>query len=1287
MRVKISIRALVLIAISLFCARLSMAQEPVVTGQLISGTIRDETTGKPIRNVNVFFDGTMNGTTSDSTGRFTLYSRTNARLPILLSGIGYFSKTVSDYSFGKELLITLKERTYDLDAVTITANDGMSRKDKIRIFKREFLGSSSNAKSCEILNEDDIRLTWSSKTRTLTARGDKPVIIHNKKLGYTLNFLLTEFTHSPTQTAYYGSQYFKEDTSFADPEKVEKARKNAYTGSKMHFIRALWDNKLAENDFAVLRKTKRVPYDSLVVVRDNQKYLHFSEFSPMAVVYGSQFSFLQGSVRDILIDKSGYNHPIGTVWSGVIGMQRAGDLLPFEYSPKDLPRFDYNPKDKPQDMNELPQTISAEINEIISSLDTLRSRMPAEKLYIQFDKPYYSIGDTLRMKAYLFDAAMLKGSDKSGIVYLELANDTNKVFFRRMLPVGYGLGAGNIILNDIPDGSYTLRAYTNLMRNFGEDLIFKKNFYISGNSAQNWLVNSQTVLSKQSGKDNVRLALQFNQLNKKALGLRELELRVLDGKKVFQRDKVQTDVDGKLDVNFNLPEKLSANSLSMIMADPKDASHHIVIPVPVSRDENIDLQFMPEGGNLVAGISSVVGFKAIGEDGYGVAVRGKIYNSRNEEVVSFDSAHKGMGFFELLPAAGEVYAAKISLQDGASKTYPLPGIKSSGTALRVINLKESDSIIVQALLSPGLPGPYYLIAQSRGVICYGAIIRAGSIKKIPKDIFPSGIVKFSLLSADRQALNERIAYIDHKDDLIIAVSPASALPGTRDSIALTIDVKDHDGNPVEGSFSLAVTDDSQVKTDSLAGNILTSLLLTSDLKGVVEEPAYYFRDEHKAWMDLDNLMLTQGWIVYAPIAIGGKDVFNPPVPEFAAEPELIVRGRISNLFNKGVPATRIQFFSLKPLSIRSGFSDTDGLFSFGDLPMADSLGFFLQTKNKNGRNSTLGIEVNEFKPPVLQASKQRFIPWYVNSDTTMLRQISTHAVQQEMMAPKGANLLENVVITGKKIIKESKNLNGPGESDQALNEKDLAGEPKRTLLDLFKEKIKGFNMLMWPTSNPPPIGLNKGKTFGVAFAKKLSYTIDGKEIHLVIDGVDVEQFYVPVPKPGLELNGEYMHDRNIALDFDRKNFIETFLTNILAEDVKGVEVMYNPKYNGRYNSTFGGEYLMSLSMISTDFTYVEVTTRSGNGAYMKTIPGTYLYKPMPYVNSAVFYRPKYTTKTNPMPDFRSTIHWEPDIVTDKEGKATVSFYAADRPGTYSVILEGSDMKGSVGRKMGTITIR
>jgi len=487
----------------------------------------------------------------------------------------------------------------------------------------------------------------------------------------------------------------------------------------------------------------------------------------------------------------------------------------------------------------------AGINDIISSIDTLRNRVPVEKLYMQFDKPYYTTGDTLWFKAYLLDAAYLKSSMRSGLLYIELANDTGKVLDRRMISLSYGLGRGNIALNkeDIPEGSYTLRAYTNWMRNFGEDYVFKKNFYIGSPAEQSWLINSaiqhsqNPAESNKASKDSIRLALQFHLPNKQALGLRPMQLRMMDGKKTLFRSQVQTSVDGKIDINFMFPEKADAKNITLVAEDlgKEQGNKKIPIPILINRPENLDLQFMPEGGSLVAGLPARIGFKAIAEDGKGVEVTGKVYSSSSsreslrdsEEVAVFASLHKGMGSYELRPKVGESYTAKVNLPDGTTKSYPLPAVKSSGTVLRINNTKESDSLEVGVSISPDLltatatvpkglllGATYYLIGQSRGVICYAARITLNSkesLRKIPKSAFPTGIARFTLLTTDRQPLNERIVYIDREDQLRITVNPHKESYGERDSIALAIEVKDKEGNPVRGSFSLAVTDDSQVK--------------------------------------------------------------------------------------------------------------------------------------------------------------------------------------------------------------------------------------------------------------------------------------------------------------------------------------------------------------------------------------------------------------------------------------------------------------------------------------------
>jgi len=916
------------------------------------------------------------------------------------------------------------------------------------------------------------------------------------------------------------------------------------------------------------------------------------------------------------------------------------------------------------------------IADIVASIDTLRNRIPAEKLYIQFDKPYYSTGDTIWFKAYLFDAAFLTASQKSGIVYIELANDTNKVLLQRMLPVKFGLGIGNIVLNkeDIPEGSYTLRAYTNLMRNFGEDLVYKKSFYVSSSTGQNWLVHSNTILSKESGKDNLRLALQFNQFDKKALGMYQMDIRVLEGKKVLFRDKVQTDVDGLLDVNFNLPEKADGKNISIVAEDPGVlTSRKINIPIPVNRPENTDLQFMPEGGNLVAGISSQVGFKAIGEDGKGIEMNGKVYSgSGSQEVAVFNSAHKGMGAFELMPKAGENYTARVILSDGTTKNYALPLVKNSGTAIRINNPKESDSLEVSISISPDLltvpkgllvgatatssppatstsfspaTSTYYLIGQSRGVICYGSVIRFNgniNIRKVAKSLFPTGIARFTLFSTDRQPLNERMIYIDHHDNLNIAITPDKASYKTRDSIALTIKVSDKNGGPIQGSFSLAVTDDNQVRTDSLSNNILTTLLLTSGLKGTIEDPGQYLQTTDQAWANLDNLLLTQGWTGYE-----WKDIFNPPsVPQYAAEPEFMVHGRVSNVFNKSLAGTPIQLFSSRPGFFMNTLTDKDGSFIFSRFPAADSIRFFIQAKNKKDKSFNVGVDVEEFKAPVFKSDDQSPIPWYVNSDTTLLRYIRTAAVQrEEEFKLQGRNMLNEVTITAKKIIKGSKNLNGAGNADITLEQKDM---DKAKTISLFELLEKRF------------IGLRERDGYSAEGDRTSSYLLFDRIVKLIIDGVLID-----------DQMGQY-----IGLNMD-------YLT---AEDIQGIELMTSYKYKIPY---FQMDINKPLFATPDDYVYFEVTTWSGHGAYLKKTPGTYLYKPMPFVGTKQFYRPKYNVKTAiaKSTDLRSTIHWEPNIITDKDGKAIISFYSADRPGTYTIITEGSDMNGNLGSKINSIFIK
>lgn len=883
----------------------------------------------------------------------------------------------------------------------------------------------------------------------------------------------------------------------------------------------------------------------------------------------------------------------------------------------------------------------AGLRQLVATLDTFQQKMPAEKVLLHLDKPYYATGDTIWLKAYLFDAATLSASRTSGLLYIELENDSSTVLQRFMLPVISGLTWGNIALPKatLAEGSYTIRAYTNWMRNLGTAAAFTQRFYVSGTGAK-LMVNSDLKKDQANGKEVFHLGLQLSDFNKQPLVLKDLQVKVLEGDRTLYKENLQTSENGWLRLNFTLPEKVTKPISLLAESNPKEEDKvHLHIPLILNLPKQIDLQFMPEGGNLVSGLATKIGFKAIGEDGNSVPVEGQILDGKQQVVATFKSVHNGMAFFNLIPEVGENYTARLTLPEGAAKTYPLPDIKSSGMVLRVNNIKSDDSLevwIKTTLDLEKIPMAYYLIGQARGVVCYASVAAFKNKMfrvRIAKELFPTGIVRFTLLSATRQPINERVVFIDHHDGLKVNTVPDKKAYYLRDSIALTFTVKDNAGQPVNGSFSMAVTDDSQVNTDKFHQNsIWTDLLLTSDLKGTVEGPDDYANEDPLTWQYLDNLMLTQGWVAYS-----WKEIFTPPeMPEFPAQDEFKITGKVVNTLGKPMNAASVLLLSKKPFFMMDALSDADGRFVFKGFTDLDTTAFRIQARNKRGKSFGIGLEVDKFFPPAFAAHQSRLSPWYLNSDSTLLNYMrNAEILQKNEELPLSGHLLKEVQITARKIVKNSFNLNKPGNADQVLNEVDMKESGNLTLLQILDQKVTGFR-----------IGHKKGLPV---------FMINEVEVLLSIDG-------------------QLIRGGEIDMGFES---LKDKLNDFSAEALLGVEVMYSNAYRRSY-LVYNGLNRMPGSSEDDDYAFLEITTTSGVGWYTKKVPGVDTYRPLPISRPIKFYRPRYTIKNRDVkqPDLRSTIHWEPNIVTDKTGKATVSFYAADHPGTYTVIFKGSNMQGN-----------
>ena len=925
-----------------------------------------------------------------------------------------------------------------------------------------------------------------------------------------------------------------------------------------------------------------------------------------------------------------------------------------------------------------------------TALDSLRKRLPVEKVYLHTDKPFYNIGDTLWFKGYVMDGSNLNASKLSGLLYVELDDDSSEVVRRISVPIKNGVAYAQIplISKIFQEGGYTLRAYTNWSQNFGEDYVFSKRFYLGVPTLNTWLVKSSAEINQVGEKDELNVDLLLRRTDNSIVGLRDVEVRIYEGSRWRYNEKLQTSLDGRLKFRKILKEKTDGRDLRAVIKsiNPVDGNQVLQVPLSVKRVQKIDLQFLPESGKLVAGIKSLIALKALAEDGRSTSLTGEVYDSKGVAVANFETVHNGMGSFELVPRSEETYTARLKQPEGSSLIYKLPVVNAEGTVLHIDALKESIDISV--LSTPNALNPdssYYLIGTSRGIVYFSRRITSKDQEAITisKNKFPSGIVRFSLLKG-KQPINERIVFINHQEGLDIKVARSKEKYLKRDSVTLLLEIKDGGGLPAKGNFSIAVTDDSQVRPDS-SGNfgILSSLLLTSDLKGNVESPGYYLSSiDEKTTKDLDLLMLTQGWSGYS-----WKDVFSPPKPpKFKSEKEFMIVGRVSNIFNKPVNGAPVLISSQKPSFLNTVNTDANGKFVFNNLPQIDSGSFFIQARTAKGKSKNTGaVEIERFTPPDVPLTiRNKVMPWYVNTDLAQLNYVQKFAFKQHETSLKQAGIaLKEVNISKKKIIKGSQNRNGPGNADLVFDEKDIQESAVMNLYQLIKQKLPGLRITM--DDALPTLKLN-------------DYFVT-----IEIDGGGLPLFLNASPTRGdlLEALSEFqiaqfegmevMYSRKYTNSYFRPPGIgHVRLQEVVASQValreKGGEGGGREEGSGAYYMVGfkGGGYLDArvnvLTNGSREVAVIGITTKNKTGYFKNNRPDFVTYRPLPIMYPQEFYSPKYGLKPSDVaePDVRSTIYWSPNALTDANGRAKVKFYTSDLAGSYTISMEGIGANGGIG---------
>ncbi|MBV8390437.1 MAG: Ig-like domain-containing protein, partial [Mucilaginibacter sp.] len=605
------------------------------------------------------------------------------------------------------------------------------------------------------------------------------------------------------------------------------------------------------------------------------------------------------------------------------------------------------------------QRDSIPLTTIIAKTQKLTNDHPVEKVYIHFDKPYYAVNDTIWFKAYV-TIDLHQPTVLSKILYIDFINE-GQLSRELKLQIVNGTASGCLILT--PDfakrGNFHVRAYTRWMRNSDQAYFFNKTITIGNNDAGLVLPRITFKNSISEKVDKINAEIVYKDQDGKPYANKKVSWKALNDDGTISKGKGETNQNGVLSINFT-SEKPAELSSSTISADLELEDKKIVTKVfPIQlTPPAIDAQFFPEGGYLINGMRSRVAFKAIKPDGLGIESKGTIVDNNGTVVADFTSQHLGMGVFAMTPENGKTYKANFTFADGSQSSFDLPNVRAEGINLSVNN-NAKDSLSIRITANDGYfqrnqNKTFYVMAQSGGVVCYAAqtVLRNTTYTAtVAKNKFPTGILQVTVFSSKGTPLSERLVYVQNNDQLNLTMKTDLSAYSRRQKMRILVTAKNKI-LPAEGNFSVSVINESIVPyDDDDAPNILSHLLLTSDLRGFIEKPGYYFNhSDEKSAADLDVLMLTQGYrrFTYKNI-LADK---NPPVT-FLPEQGISVSGILRN--NTGLPIAKgnIRLFIPDKAYSTQTVTDANGAFKFSNILVSDTSSVKISARDNANSNSLM----------------------------------------------------------------------------------------------------------------------------------------------------------------------------------------------------------------------------------------------------------------------------------------------------------------------------------------------
>lgn len=693
----------------------------------------------------------------------------------------------------------------------------------------------------------------------------------------------------------------------------------------------------------------------------------------------------------------------------------------------------------------------------------------------------------------------------------------------------------------------------------------------------------------------------------------------------------------------------------------RGAAGEVPKPRPRPATGDFAVTFHPEGGYLVPGRSCRVAFKALTDAGRSTAVEAVLRDDRGTTLDTVRTRRAGMGSFRMVPEAGRTYHAVCRTPSGAEKRFDLP---VPNAAACVLQLAERDGFIAVNVLTAGsLPARLRLVVHCRGNRCYDGGWEPGLLFR--SSDLPAGVVQWLLLDAAGNALSERLLFNEGADGVHVSLRAENPSPRRRERADFSVRLTDGAGNPLRGEFSVSVTDRNAVP-DPVSGDIRTTLLLTSDLRGYVECPGSYFRsDDPEARAALDELMLTQGWRRYdVPALLRGEYA----EPEYALEAGQQISGRIvrAGLVNT---RKRLGMYRMAMIVPRYGYLAeapvrADGCFDLDGFDFPDSTAFVLRPQATTGRmrNAFVKVDPETFPENGIPAH----YPAAGAGDAEALFRTALAYVGYMGSADLRNVLIDPVEVRAKREIPRTLE---ERKAVYSWNAERIADMGVHTILDCI-ERMPGIrrreNVFLYqgravffmcdgvlyddleeslPAFSAPP-AIDRNRTV--------------KRINMAGPGVPDTDSDLG-SGPGSDTNASDTHlAQAVAAPIRQYSDLPPFV-NLPLEWVDRIDIL--DRFSGRFLSGRDNG-IIAVTLKS----YEEISAlNTGESIDVGIV------SPLGYQTPAEFYSPAYETpesRDSHTPDFRTTLYWNPCIRTDADGRAAFGFRTSDAPADFRIDIEG-----------------